>query len=167
VPNDRELLRRVVVRLAAATAVGALRVVERRPANRSGASEPRVVAVNDDIEVRVRWIDRPGEVGPTWSAFGGRHEIVRVDLFPGSAHVHPLMGLTLASNVAGHRYRLRGDTFDECIATGVDECRRHLAYHVAGHPSRRLRRATPTDEQVARAADWLESELADLVVRRG
>lgn len=157
----------VVVRVAAAAAVGALRAVERRPAERVGSSDLRVMAVNDEVELRVRWIDRPGEVGPTWSAFGGRHEIVRVDMFPGVAHAHPMMGLALANGVASLRYSLPGDTLDEAIASGVAECRAHLSFHVGSHPSRRLRRAVPTGEQVAVASTWLETQLGELVERHG
>jgi hypothetical protein len=155
--------------VTAATAVGALWAVERRPARREGSSDLRVAPVNCEIELRVRWIDRPGEgeVGPTWSAFGGRHEVVRVDLFPGVAHAHPLMGLALASNVAAHRYVLPGDTLERAVQSGLDECRRHLAFHVAGHPSRRLRRAVPTEDEVTTATAWLEAQLTDLVERHG
>lgn len=141
--------------------------IEFRPAPRIRSSDRRVLKVNEQVELRVMWIDRPdkGEVGPSWSAFGGRHELVRVDMFPGCAHLHPAMGILLASNVAGHRWKIPGDTFAEVAALGVDECRRNLGFHVACHPRKRLRRSVPTAAQQLAAVQWLDTEVADLIAR--
>lgn len=161
------LIERVMVRSTAALAYATLCWVERRPRPRVGLTDLRTRPVNDLVELRVGWIDRSGEVGPTWSAFAGCHEVVRVDMFmfPGVAHVHPLMGAAMATGVAGNRYTVPGVDLDEAVASGLTECREHLAYHVAGHLWRRLRRNVPSDTEVSAASAWLASELGDLVRR--
>jgi hypothetical protein len=159
------VVRRVVVRGLSAAAWVVLLGLERRPLPRIGATDRRVFQVNEHVQVRVMWIDRPGEVGPSWSAFGGRHELVRVDMFLGAAHMHPMMGILLAFNAAGERWFFAAGTLEESAAAGVDECRRNLGFHVACHPWRRLRRAVPSQAQQVAAAEWLSGEVADLIAR--
>jgi hypothetical protein len=122
-----------------------------------------VFQVNDRVELRMMWINRPGEVGPTWSAFAGRHELVRVDMFLGCAHMHPAMGFLLASNAASVRWTLPGDSLEEIAAVGVDECRRNLGSRVACHPWRQLRQAVPSAMQQVAAAEWLSGEVTDWI----
>lgn len=159
------IVRRLATRSLAFASWIILVGIERDPLPRAGAADLRVFQVNQHVQLRAQWIDRPGESGPTWSAFGGRHELVRVDMFSGIAHVHPTMGLLLASNVAAHRWFLAGETLQQIVAAGVDECRRNLGFHVACHPWRRLRRSVPSATQQAEATEWLAGEVADLIAR--
>jgi hypothetical protein len=141
----------------------ALKIRERTPATRVGASDRRTRPIGDRLELRVLWIDRPGQVGPSYSVFAAQHELVRVDLLDDGAHFHPAYSLLLASNSSDCRSRVAGDTRAERIANGVADFRYNLAYATGTHPSPRVRSIAVSDAELDAAALWLDEQLQELV----
>lgn len=146
---------------------GALLILTRRPMTRVSGSDLRRRAIGQALEIRVMWIDRPGEVGPTYSVFAGRQELVRVDLFDEGAHQHPVFALLFSSGASGGRQLIHAPTLQERMEFGADELSRNLAFNVGSHPSATVRRITWSEGDLHAAADWLTAQLRDLVDTHG
>ncbi|MEM9515321.1 MAG: hypothetical protein AAGA42_10745 [Actinomycetota bacterium] len=161
-----ERFSRRVVRGAASRA-GSCSVLlsSRSPAKRVGSRDVarRLIDTNGplDLSLVVRWIDRPGEIGPSWSVFAERYELVRIDLFDDNPHAHFNYGLLIANGATNRcRWHLHDvEDAEDRIRWSGRELRSNLRVQLVSHPLRRVRRVEPSADQIERAAAWLESDL--------
>ncbi|MEM8620410.1 MAG: hypothetical protein AAGF73_11895 [Actinomycetota bacterium] len=158
-----------VARVARLFAALALRIKSRHPAPRVGTSDVRRLQVglygSIDVSLVACWIDRPHEVGPSWSLFADQYEVLRSDLFAELAHIHPVMALTNGANLVGRLF-VSGDAV-ELRERSVWEIRHNARTHLRTHPLSKYRALKIPQPDLEHAAAWLDRELEDLVAVHG
>lgn len=114
------------------------------------------------------WIDRLGELGPTFSVFTGAIEAFRADLFEANPHAHPIFATAIPLGRAGQRYALPERSVEQHIDWLCWELENNLGYHLAFHPLHAdPRDLEPTAAQLERGVEWTRRQLTDLVAAHG
>lgn len=157
------LVRRLLVESARVVEAGSASVAASQVAARE-VVDARPIELGDELSGRVYWVDRPkfGR-GPAVSIAWRDQELLRIDLFEERPHIHYGLAQQRAIDASGAQVHLLPD---EHGAGGADraafEVERNLAYCIATHPSRRIRRIRIDESTLKRAAAQVREEIIDL-----